>query len=83
MWELHNGFWDFVVMFALWMLLITLVYYAMRGVMEPHGSGSATRSPAEDVLDERYARGEISEEEYRERRDTLRGAPSRNQERKA
>lgn len=80
MWELHNGFWDFAVMFVLWMLIIALVLYAMRGVMGPLGGGSASRSRAEDVLDERYARGEISAEEYRERRDTLRRAPGRYQE---
>jgi putative membrane protein len=34
---------------------------------------SARRSSAHDVLDERFARGEIDVEEYRRRRDVLRG----------
>lgn len=31
------------------------------------------RSSAQDILDERYARGELSDEEYRARRDVLSG----------
>jgi len=43
---------------------------------EDHSSGAAAgpnsgRSRARQVLDERYARGELSNEEYRERRQTL------------
>ena len=32
------------------------------------------RSSARDILDERYARGELSDDEYRQRRDVLHGA---------
>jgi uncharacterized membrane protein len=37
-----------------------------------HGQGGDPSRPrAQDILDERYARGEISDEEYRTRRATL------------
>jgi len=35
--------------------------------------GRPDRSSAQDILDERYARGELSDEEYRARRDVLSG----------
>jgi putative membrane protein len=41
-------------------------------LLESHGS----KSPL-DVLADRFARGEIDEEEYRKRRDTLRESPGR------
>ena len=36
-------------------------------------AGSAVTSPARQALDERYARGELDTEEYRERRQVLEG----------
>lgn len=45
----------------------------------PHGGGSVfgsaprAENPALKVLDERFARGEIDEDEYRRRRDILQG----------
>ena len=36
--------------------------------------GDPPRRDARDVLDERYARGDIDEQEYRTRRETLRGS---------
>ena len=44
-------------------LVIALVVWVVRG--------SAHHSPARHLLDERFARGEISEEEYRTRRALL------------
>lgn len=73
MWTLHNGFWDFTLMFAFWALIFAVAYLAIRALVDP-ANDSERRSRAEDVLDERFARGEISAEEYRERRETLRGA---------
>jgi putative membrane protein len=51
-------------------LIGTLIYFAARD----SGNRSA-RSGADpvDVLDHRFARGEIDDEEYRKRRDILRG----------
>jgi putative membrane protein len=49
--------------------IVVLVVVLTRQVRGP----VSTRRPAHDVLDERFARGEIDEEEYRRRRDALRG----------
>ncbi|HEX9410689.1 MAG TPA: SHOCT domain-containing protein [Actinomycetota bacterium] len=51
--------------------LIALAFFALRG----RSRGGAThRDPdARDILDERYARGELSREEYEERKRVLGG----------
>lgn len=46
------------------------------GSAPPSGSG-AGRTRAQEILDERYARGELSDEEYEERRRHLRGETDR------
>ena len=63
-----------LVMVAFWGLVITAVVLAIRYLASggSHhnraGSGSVPAdSRAEDVLDERYARGEIDDDEYRRR----------------
>ncbi|HHC07703.1 MAG TPA: SHOCT domain-containing protein [Actinobacteria bacterium] len=61
---------------GLWMLLIVvgivlLVIWAARGVAEGGGSGASSPKRALEILDERFARGEIDEEEYRTRRRLL------------
>ena len=68
-----NGDWNWgtwlvmtAVMVAFWAALIWLVVYAIRSSNEP-----STRRP-EQILDERFARGEITEDEYRERIAVLR-----------
>jgi putative membrane protein len=70
-------------MWLFWILLVVgvtlLVVVAVRALgggvsrvpAEPPGGSVGRR--ARDVLDERYARGEISTEEYRERRRALGG----------
>ena len=55
-------------------LLAALVVYLIRvsaADRRSRGTPSAGRSRAGDLLDERFARGEIDEEEYRRRRETL------------
>ena len=56
--------------------IVVLVRYLSRGDAQG-GARAADRPPtAEQVLAERFARGEIDEEEYRRRLDTLRGGGS-------
>jgi putative membrane protein len=55
-------------MIAVLLFLALLVWLAVRLA---RGSGAAGRSTALDVLDERYARGEIDREEYQQRRRDL------------
>ncbi len=66
--------WGFLVAFswiAFW-VIVGLVVYAVVRSRPAHGQGG--RSPALRVLEERYARGEISREEFLRRRDVLAGA---------
>jgi len=56
-------------MVAFWSLFVLFVYYAMRSRTGPTDAPSAPR--ATEILDQRFARGEISAEEYGERRETL------------
>jgi len=61
-------------MAVFWLLvlavIVLVVWQVLRG-REP-GVGGAGEDRAENVLRERYARGEIDEEEYRRKLDELR-----------
>jgi len=69
-------FWPFFGFGGLWMLLIVagvvvlIVWAARQGSGQ---QGTPSRPRALDILDERFARGEIDEEEYRKRRTLLEG----------
>jgi uncharacterized membrane protein len=56
---------------ALWILLIALIMLLLRGTRTPapDSGGAAVR-----VLEERYARGEITREDFPERRAVLGGS---------
>ena len=71
----HMGNWDggwmwlwAVVMMA---VFVVLVVWVVRAIVGPIGTGKTTpRDPADrarEILAERYARGDISTDEYRER----------------
>jgi putative membrane protein len=85
MWGMHDGpgWGGWLVMGLLTLLLVGLVVglvlLAVRSAGarpgapgQPAGRGPG---PAEHLLDERFARGEIDEEEYLRRREVLRGGP--------
>ena len=57
---------------AFWILLIALIVLLARGIRttEPASRESAVR-----LLEERYARGEITQEDFLERRAVLEGRP--------
>ena len=77
---MHDGMgWGgWLVMTIVLILLVTLVVLAFlalfRATAAPGGRAELRRgrSSADELLDERFARGEIDEEEYRRRRDALR-----------
>jgi putative membrane protein len=62
----HGGTW-FLVFPLLWIALFIGVFLVVR-----NRDAHATRRSAETVLGERYARGEIDEQEYRARLAVLR-----------
>jgi putative membrane protein len=58
-----------------WAILIgagLLLYRAIRRTDAQRAAGSPGSPPAERILAERYARGEIDDDEYRRRLETLR-----------
>lgn len=59
--------WGFLWMALFWVGVIALVVWA---VSRPAVSGSGHRSPLE-ILEERFARGEVDADEFTARRDEL------------
>ena len=63
---------------VLWLAIgVAAVVFATRWWFRTFGLGPPRRTPRE-ILDERYARGEIDREEYQRRRDDIAGLPRRD-----
>lgn len=85
MWGMHGGggWWGLLVMAGLLVLVVGGAVLLAVWLARTAGSGTtppgpaphtdAGVSPADRLLDERYARGEIDEQEYLHRRAVLRG----------
>jgi putative membrane protein len=73
------GAWSLMTvgMVAFWAFLITSVVLVVHYLVTPDGAGAAPpdRTRAEDLLAERYARGDIDADEYGERVALLRERP--------
>jgi putative membrane protein len=77
------GFFDFSLWWVFPLVMIVLCFFMMRGrggsMMCGSGSQDADSdhpqapNSAKDILDRRYARGEIDEREYEEKRKVLSG----------
>ena len=64
-----------LVMVLFWALVIFAVVAIFRGTgRNTRGHGSDEQRDAMTILDERFARGEIDEDEYRARREVLHAA---------
>ena len=56
-----------------WLVFLGLVAVLAIVLTRHYRGTSSRRRPAHDVLDERFARGDIDENEYRRRREVLGG----------
>jgi putative membrane protein len=69
------GLWGLLLMVLLWVGLIALAVWLVRALFpqaDRSQGGPAVQGPgARDILDRRYARGEITREEYEVIRETL------------
>jgi putative membrane protein len=68
---MDDGWWW--VMGIGWLVILAVVVVLAVVLVRHFTQTSRPASSAEDVLAERFARGEIDEQEYRRRRDALRG----------
>ena len=71
----NGGWWGFGMMLAS-LLFLALIVVGIVFVVRSSSEGGGTahrpeRSSALDILDERFARGEIDQQEYEERRRNL------------
>ena len=76
-WGMGWGGWLLMtlVMIVFWAAVITAVVLVVRyvaGSGRPSGPGPSRPARAEDLLAERFARGEIDDDEYRQRLTLLR-----------
>ena len=62
------------MMLVFWVSVIALVVWAARSFGSNHESSASRGAGPDDVLAERYARGEIDDEEFNRRRELLHSA---------
>ena len=76
MWGWGPGWWIFgsLLTIVFWVAVIALIVTLVRGHSASEPSTGRSMTPALRILEERYARGEISREEFLERRAVLSGA---------
>ena len=67
-WGASHGFWGMGMMIVFWAAIVMVLYWALRGSEDPDD-----RPSAREILDRRFATGELSSEEYTERRAALEG----------
>lgn len=74
MWDgdhMSGGWWWSICIAGLFLLVTFVVIVVVMA--RPDDRGAAPGARPEDVLADRFARGEIDDDEYRRRRDALRG----------
>jgi putative membrane protein len=64
----QQWYWGLAMMAVFWGAIVAIVYLAFRG-----RSHDDRRPSARELLDERFARGELSQEEYERARASLEG----------
>ena len=63
------GGWGWLVMLLFWIGLILRIVWVVRAIVGASGAGSSLT--ARDILDMRYARGELTRKEYEQMRKDL------------
>ena len=81
MWHMWDGSWPGwlfmgLLMLVFWGGVIALAVWAIRSLAGRGAPYEPLASRAMEILEERYARGEITREELEERRSVLRGKGS-------
>ncbi|HLD93812.1 MAG TPA: SHOCT domain-containing protein [Anaerolineales bacterium] len=62
-WGMMGG-WGMLTMALFWIGFILLIVWVVRAFIGASPSGSGGSSTAREILDQRYARGEITRKEY-------------------
>jgi putative membrane protein len=81
MWYWHGGawgwFWMLAMMATFWLLIVAVVFVVVRAgtPRRERGDRSSSAPTPEEVLRDRFARGEIDADEYEHRRKVLTGVP--------
>jgi putative membrane protein len=78
MWGDGWGWLGGLMMLVFWGALVALVVFLVRGfgARSSHEAETSSRPSAEEILAERFARGEISQEEFEQRRSVLDRGPA-------
>ncbi|MDG5814978.1 SHOCT domain-containing protein [Chitinispirillales bacterium ANBcel5] len=72
MWHDHMWWgWGGVVMMILWIVLLAAIIYWIIRAVQRNNTPYAGQESAMDILKKRYARGEISKQEFEERKRDL------------
>jgi len=70
-WHMWGGWWFCLIVLVAVVLVIGILVYLMIREEGNRGSTSVSDKSAEKLLDERYARGEISKDEYKEMKEGM------------
>jgi putative membrane protein len=65
MWHYGMNWWMWFGMASFWIVIALVVWALIRSGQRP------SQRTAQEILDERYAKGELSKDEYEERRRVL------------
>jgi putative membrane protein len=75
MWSWNDSgwawFWMATMMVVFWAIVVAAIVLVVRALRSPQGGGIPAARTPQDILAERYARGEIDADEYRRRVDEL------------
>ncbi|NJE09004.1 hypothetical protein E3E31_10820 [Thermococcus sp. M39] len=67
----YFGIFGAIFMLLFWVLIIVGVFVLIKWLLEQGGSKTTPKKRALEILDEKYARGEIDDEEYERRKRKL------------